>query len=204
MTTSSPTISAKAPGRRGARRRQARVSNRPFPNVDVAALRTPAVLEGCIDFLRDAQSGKSLHAETLSRPAVELPSLVRGITGALRHALQHPCSPRPPLVATEALPKRADHRLPSKATGGGRRASSALSSRARVSGRRRWSEGVVDEYPTLQFGPPAAAASTPSTNCSTSFACIAARRRKTRESPASRALPSNAVRSSYATMTRSL
>jgi hypothetical protein len=54
-----------------ARSRQPRVSNHPFPNVDVAALRTQAVLEGFIDFLRDAQSGKSLHAETLSRPAVE-------------------------------------------------------------------------------------------------------------------------------------
>ena len=75
---------------RSVRSRQPRVSNAPFPNVDVAALRTQAVLEGFIDFLRDAQSGKSLHAETLSRPAVELPSLVRGITRALRHTLHIP------------------------------------------------------------------------------------------------------------------
>ena len=58
---------------------QARVSNHPFPNFDVAALRTQAVLEGFINVLRDAQSGKSLHAQASSEVSPALSDILCSI-----------------------------------------------------------------------------------------------------------------------------
>ena len=77
-----------------------------------------ASLEGFIVFLRDTQPGESFHAERLSRLSVELPSLVRGIPRDLGHAPHRPRSPGPPIVATEALSKRADHHLQVKQLAG--------------------------------------------------------------------------------------
>ena len=88
-------------------RRRGRLRPARSRTLGVAALPAHTVLEGFIVFLRDAQSGESFHAERLSRLSVELPSLVRRIPRDLGHAPHHPWSPRPPIVATEALSKRA-------------------------------------------------------------------------------------------------